>query len=71
MLLRLSLNAAKHIEDATIKRQMAQAVTSYLANNGKVTRCPPARARGTEPPSEGLELLEQPRPRFHRTSGRS
>ena len=68
MLQRASLNVAKQIEDAMIKQQMAQAVTSYLANNGTVTRCPPARARGTQPPSEGMELLEQPRPRFRRTS---
>ncbi len=69
MLLRSSRNVAKQIEDAKIKQQMAQAVASYLASNGAVTRCPPARARGSAEPSEELELLE--RPRFSRLSKRS
>jgi hypothetical protein len=69
MLLRSSRNVAKQIKDAKIKQQMAQAVASYLASNGAVTRCPPARAKGSTEPSEELELLE--RPRFSRSSKRS
>ena len=69
MLLRSSRNVARQIKDAKIKQQMAQAVASYLASNGAVTRCPPARARGSTEPSEELELLE--RPRFRRSSKRS
>ncbi len=67
MLLRSSRNMAKQIEDVKIKQQMAQAVASYLTGNGTITRCPPARARGTEL-SEELELLE--RPRFSRSAKR-
>jgi hypothetical protein len=72
MLLRSSRNVAKLIKDAKIKQQMAQAVASYLASNGAVTRCPPARARGSTELSEELELLELlERPRFSRSSKRS
>jgi hypothetical protein len=66
MLLRSSRNVAKQIEDAKIKQEMAQAVASYLASNGAVMRCPPARARGSMEPTEELELLERPRFRAKR-----
>jgi hypothetical protein len=64
MLLRSSWNVAKQLKDAKVKQQMAQAIASYLARNGAVTRCPPARARGSTEPSEQLELLERPRFRW-------
>jgi hypothetical protein len=54
MLLRSPWNVAKQLKDAKVKQQMAQAIASYLARNGAVTRCPPARARGSTEPSEQL-----------------
>jgi hypothetical protein len=69
MLLRSSRNVVKQLKDANIKQQMAQVIASYLASNGAVTRCPPARARGSTEASEELELLE--RPRFSWPSKRS
>jgi hypothetical protein len=71
MLLRsLSRSVTKQNEDKRVKQQMAEAIARY---EGPITKYPPARARGTEPSSEGLELLEQPRglASAERANGRS
>jgi hypothetical protein len=60
MLLRsLSRSVTKQIDDKRVKQQMAEAVASY---EEPITKCPPARARGSERMDEELPLLTRQPP---------
>jgi len=67
MLLRsLSRSVTGQIEDKRVKQQMAEAVARY---EGPITKCSPARVRGSERmDEEPMPLLT--RPRFDRLSKR-